>query len=119
MKMNKQDVKKFYKELIQIVDNENYCNVDKCSETCKLMNKMNMSTDDIQQVVNSYPNDWNIENYVKPILEDELKYEKMKVDLDLFCKEKIFKGKQNTLNDFRNLLKTKKDSEIIKIFRNL
>jgi flagellin-specific chaperone FliS len=72
-------IKEFYDRVIKIVDfNEDEyeqgdepSNVDLLDEVGDLMNEFGLTTQDIRDIVDAYPNDFYIDTYVKPQLDYE------------------------------------------------
>jgi hypothetical protein len=60
---------------------------DLADEVGDLMDKMLMTTDDLQQVVDKYPNDIDVEYYVKGQLEYELKHRQEEQSLEDILKK--------------------------------
>ena len=75
----KERLVQFYDELKSLVDeleeSEHMSNVDILSEVGKLMNRYDLSTDDLQAIVDMYTDDYYIERYVQPQLEYEIEEE--------------------------------------------
>jgi len=61
----------FYDEVKKICDNEHFCNIDKLSEIGELLNEFNITTNDLQKIVNEYSTDYYIQTFVKPQLDFE------------------------------------------------
>ena len=71
----KAKLEKFYNEMKKFVnsdDNEGYSVTDYLSEVGDMMNRYDLSTEDLQEIVDSYPNDSDIERFVKGQLEFEI-----------------------------------------------
>ena len=92
----KDKIKEFHDKVKSIVDfdedeyeqGDEPSHVDILSEVGSLMNQMNLTTQDIRDVVDAYPNDMYIEQYVKGQLEFDEKTEKQEKDvIDIIRKE--------------------------------
>jgi len=60
-------------------DNEGYSVFDYLSEVGDMMNKYDLTTDDLKEIVNLYPNDSDVIRFVKGQLEFEIE-EKKEID---------------------------------------
>ena len=79
----------FYKEMKKFVnsdDNEGYTMIDYLSEVGDMMNKYNLTTEDLEEIVNLYPNDSDVIRFVKGQLEFELKEKKEYDNINIFLK---------------------------------
>ena len=87
---------------------DEHSNVDLLSEVGELMNKYELTTADLQQIVDDNPNDWEIQTYVGPQLDYDLS-EKSK-------KDKLFNDIKNIIINNKNV--DKAVSEIIQYFQD-
>lgn len=82
--------KMFYDDMKKIADydedeydqGDEPSRADIADEVGDLMNKMLMTTDDLQAVVDAYPNDLEVEWYVKPQLDYELEQQRKNNSID-------------------------------------
>jgi len=74
--MKKTEIESFYNDMTEICDNVGYSNVDMASEIGELMNKYKLGVYELQEIVDAYPNDINVEHFVKSEIEYELDQEK-------------------------------------------
>jgi hypothetical protein len=81
MKSNKTIVS-FYNDMKKICNNEFLSNSDILSEVGDLMNEYDLSTSDLQDIVNAYPNDSDVEMCVASQLEYELEEKKINNNLN-------------------------------------
>jgi antitoxin component HigA of HigAB toxin-antitoxin module len=81
------DFKKDVEEYLntEYEEGEEPSNVDMLDEVGELMNKYNLTTDDLQKIVDDNPDSWEIQTYVRPQLNYEVKEqtEKEKLVSDL------------------------------------
>lgn len=110
---------KFVKEVEDYIntdyeEGEEPSNVDMLDEVGELMNKYELTTADLQQIVDEHPDSWEIQTYVKP----QLDYDREKEEKD----NKVFRDidailvNHNLVSD--NTTMNKAIVAIIKYFEN-
>lgn len=109
--MEKKKIKEFYDKVNEIADIEEYCNADISAEVGAEMDNFRLTTSDLQEIVDTYPNDWNIRNFVKPQLDWELK-EMNKTLTDVF----EYLGNESK-NKIREIVKKMSDEELVTSLR--
>lgn len=95
MKLNS-NLMSFYKDMKQICDNEFYSNADKLSDVGDLMNQYNLSTSDLEDIVNAFPNDYDVDMCIK----SQLEYEKSEEEKSKTLNDILTKNGIQNINSF-------------------
>lgn len=104
---NVDKIEEFFNRMLEIVDYDNEyeegdepSQSDLSSEVGDLMNTMDLTTDDLQNIVNKYTDSIYVDLYVKPQLEYELGENSRITNLDSF----LIKSGINDLRKFKSQL---------------
>jgi len=85
----KTKLEKFYIEMKKFVNDDDYCSYtmsDYLSEIGEMMNRYDLSTEDLQEIVDSYPNDSDVERFVKGQLDFEIEEKKETDNINILLK---------------------------------
>lgn len=94
--LNQDQIKKIYDEFMVYINSDDedelgYDNSDLFDFAGEIANKYDMSLTDIQELLDTYPNDWNIQTFFGDLIEQDRKEKDTAAELDEYIRKTLGK----------------------------